>query len=113
MTQKDLKSYLTGISHSADKEMAVSIYTLPCCLNKARSSLEAGTKHSIAWLQFVSDVIEMLLWPPSNDSEEDRYILRKYTEISCWCRGGLKDVYGNLCSGVFKTDFVAPQTCVH
>lgn len=62
MTQKDLKSYLTGISHSADKEMAVSIYTLPCCLNKARSSLEAGKKQPRVWLQYVCGVSEMLLY---------------------------------------------------
>ena len=42
MAQENLKSYLTGIRHSAASVMAGSSHTLTCCLSKPRSSLEYG-----------------------------------------------------------------------
>lgn len=45
MAQKDLKSYLTGISHSADSVMAGSSHTPGCYLNKPRSRQEASLEY--------------------------------------------------------------------
>lgn len=53
MDQKDLKSYLTGISHSVASVMAGSRHTLSCYLSKPRSSLEAGMRQSRVWLERV------------------------------------------------------------
>lgn len=52
MAQENLESYLTGISHSVGREMAGYSHTLPCCLSKLRSSLEAGKKQHRIWLQY-------------------------------------------------------------
>ena len=46
-------------SFGAVKEMASSSHTLPCCVSKLRSSLEAGKKQLRVWLQYVSDVVRI------------------------------------------------------
>jgi hypothetical protein len=60
--------HLTCIRHIG-KEMAGSIHTLTCCLSKLRSSLEAGKKQLIVWLQYVCGVTEMFLDEPSGRAE--------------------------------------------
>ena len=79
MERENLKSYLAGISHSADSVMAGSSHTPGCYLSKFRSSLEAGKKQLRIWLQYVCDVAKVLLysslsgplvflWSPNDDS---------------------------------------------
>lgn len=60
--------YILGISQGVVKEMAGYSHTLPCCVSKLRSSLEAGKKQPRVWLQYVCGVIEMLLYPSSGVS---------------------------------------------
>ncbi len=79
MERESLKSLLTGISHSVASVMVGFSHTLPCCLSKPRSSLEAGKKQLRIWLQYVCDVAKVLLysslsgplvflWSPNDDS---------------------------------------------
>ena len=63
MERENLKSYLTGISHSVASEMAGSSHTLGLLMSKLRSSLEAGRKQPRVWLEYVCSVAEVLLYP--------------------------------------------------
>lgn len=62
MERENLKSYLTGISHSVASVMAGYSHTQPCCMSKPRSILEAGKKQLRVWLQYVCSVLEVLLY---------------------------------------------------
>ncbi len=107
MAKEKLISYLAGINHIVGKEMAGSSHTLTCCVSKFRSSLGAGKKQPRVWLQYVSGVEEMLLYPSfgvplvllvstSDDSEMAR---NGFEDISKWC------ATSNICSSVSKTEF--------
>ncbi|MBR6591804.1 MAG: hypothetical protein IKK81_04170 [Prevotella sp.] len=63
MVHESLKSYLASISHNIASVMIGSSHTLPCCLSKPKSSLEAGKKQLRVWLQYVCSVAKMLLHP--------------------------------------------------
>jgi len=62
MERENLKSYLTGISHSVASEMAGSSHTLGLLMSKLRSSLEAGKKQPRVWIEYVSSQVKMLLY---------------------------------------------------
>lgn len=61
MERENLKSLLTGISHSVASVMVGFIHTLPCCLSKPRNSLEAGKKQPKRNLEYSME--EVLLYP--------------------------------------------------
>lgn len=63
MAQENLKSYLTGISHSVASMLAASSHTLCLLMSKHRSSLEAGKKQPRVWLEYACSVTEVLLYP--------------------------------------------------
>lgn len=63
MAQEHLKSYLIGISRSIAPVMLGCCHTLASSLSKPRSSLEAGKKQPRVWLEYISDVAKMLLYP--------------------------------------------------
>lgn len=59
--------HLAYLRQGAIKEMAGFSHTPACCMSKLRSSLEAGKKQPIVWLQYVCSVAGVLL-NPSFDS---------------------------------------------
>ena len=63
MAQENLKSYLTGISHSVASMLAASSHTLALHMSKLRSSLEAGKEEPRVWLEYACSVTEVLLYP--------------------------------------------------
>lgn len=85
MERENLKSYLTGISHSVASEMAVYSHTLALLMSKLRSSIEASKKQPRVWLEYVCSMAEVLFYLPFSvplvflmcsyrDSEGVRYI---------------------------------------
>ena len=115
--------YILGISQVVVKEMAGYSHTLPCCVSKLRSSLEAGKKQLRVWLQYVCGVTEMLLysfgdplvllWSPYGDSEMARNGFldepsgkAEREDGSKWC------ATGNVCSCANAVGFVGLQTYV-
>lgn len=85
MERENLKSYLTGISHSVASVMAGSMHTIACCLSRPRSSLGAGKKQPRVRLEHGCSMAEVLLYLPFSvplvflmcsyrDSEGVRYI---------------------------------------
>ena len=62
MERENLKSYLTGISHSVASEMAGSSHTLGLLTSKLRSSLEAGKEQPRVWIEYDCSVVKMLLY---------------------------------------------------
>ena len=83
MERESMKSLLTGISHSVASEMAVYSHTLALLMSKPRSSLEAGKKQPIVWLEYGCSMAEvtlylsfggllMYLWTTS-----DEYVMKK------------------------------------
>ncbi len=82
------KSYIADVSHSVASVLAGYSHTLPYCLSKPRSSLEAGKKQAKSSLEYGCTVEEtqlyhsfctplVYLWTTFGDSEDAR-----------WCYGG-------------------------
>ena len=99
-TDMRIEQQIAGISYTVDSDMAGNRHTLPCCLSKPRSSLEAGRKQPRVWLEHVCSQIEMLLyssfgvtivflWSPFYGSKEIRYIHGRCTELLWWHESGL------------------------
>ena len=63
MAQENLKSYLTGISHSVASMLAASSHTIALLMSKPRSSLEAGRKQPRVWLEYVCSMANVLFYP--------------------------------------------------
>lgn len=106
--------YILGISQVVVKEMAGSSHTLPCCVSKLRSSLEAGKKQLRVWLQYVCGVTEMLLYPSFG---APLVFLRPPYDDSELARNGFEDgskwyATGNVCSCANAVGFVGLQTYV-
>ena len=55
--------HLAYLRQGVGKEMEGYSYTPACCMSKPRSSLEAGKKQPIVWLQHVCGVTELFLYP--------------------------------------------------
>ena len=62
MERENLKSYLTDISHSVASVMVGFSHTLPCCLSKPRSSLEAAWKQLRVWLEYTWSMAEVFFY---------------------------------------------------
>ena len=56
------KSYIAGICHSVASVLAGYSHTLPYCLSKLRSSLEAGKKQAKSSLEYGCTVEETQLY---------------------------------------------------
>lgn len=84
MAQENLKSYLTGISHSVASMLAASSHTLGLLMSKPGSSLEAGKKQPRVWLEYACCVTEVLLYSsfgaPLVLLKGTRYIHGPYTD---------------------------------
>lgn len=109
MAQENLKPYLASISHNIASVMIGSSHTLPCCLSKPKSSLEAGKKQLRVWLQYACCVVMVLLypsfgapivflWSPYGSSEVVRYIHVVCTDVCRRYNGGLALV-SRRCNG--------------
>ena len=110
MERENLKSYLTGISHSVCKEKAGYSHTPGCYLSKLRSSLEAGKKQLRVWLQYVNSMTEVFLypsfgvfWPPFVGREMVRNSIED---------GLIMPVLLNICMRTYNEDFVFSLTHV-
>lgn len=92
MERENLKSYLTGISHSVASEMEGSSHTLGLLMSKLRSSQEAGKKQPRVWPQYVLSMANVLFyqsfgaplvlhWSTFGVTGDTRYIHGGCTEI--------------------------------
>lgn len=92
MERENLKSYLTGISHSVVSEMVAYSHTSALLMSKLRSSLEAGKKQPRVWLQYVLSMANVLFyqsfgaplvlhWSTFGVTGDTRYIHGGCTEI--------------------------------
>lgn len=100
------------LNHEVAMEMAGSSHTLSRCLSKPRSSLEAGKKQPIVWLQYVCGVTEMLLYTSFSTPIALPWSSYDDSEIGC---NGFEDgskwyATGNACGMVNKIGFKASGT---
>ena len=104
MERENLKSYLTGISHSVASDMAGSSHTLGLLMSKLRSSLEAGKKQPRVWIEYVCSVAKMILYSSFGaplvflmcffrDSADAHFIQSCCMNITRWYAGGLTLVF--------------------
>lgn len=100
MERENLKSYLTGISHSVASEMAVYSHTLASSLSKPRSSLEAGKKQPRVRLERGCSMNKVFFCIPLVAQSE----LGEDYE----CR-----VLTNMSENDYEVGFVASRTYVH